>query len=73
MTPLIFSSYIRNHIEFTSDPGCRKLAERLTEEFAQRLDPAQPDLAVFMGRIGQGRDAATRSIRHPLEKLLLST
>lgn len=74
MTPLIFSRYVREGVEFTRVARERELAARLTQDLARILGPADdPAARVYMGRLGFGPAPRARSIRPPLEKLLIST
>lgn len=70
MTPLIFGKYARENIAFTKKPGGMALAQRLSK---QTVDLMGNDalLAVFMGRIGAGEAARARSLRTPLDRLML--
>lgn len=68
-SPLIFSYYIRNSIEFTSDKSLYEPARQLTQE----LDKIAPDKnIVFIGRIGYPARAksSSRSERLSLQELL---
>jgi hypothetical protein len=69
---LIFRSYVREGVPFTTDPACQRLAEDL----ANRLDAAWgkdvADRAVVLARIGAGPAPTTRSLRLPLDKLLVT-
>ncbi len=70
MTPIIFSRYIREGRSFTglkrSTTIAGQLALRLEEQFS---DIALPQLA-FLGRIGPGPVARSRSTRQPLSQLM---
>jgi molybdopterin/thiamine biosynthesis adenylyltransferase len=72
MTPLIFYSYVREGVEFTRAPGCRRLAERLATRLEDLLTPDLAARAVVLARIGAGPAPTTRSLRLPLERLLVS-
>lgn len=69
MTPLIFSAYIKNDIQFTKSAPLYPLARKLRQQLAETIGE-RPGQAVFMGRVGAGRPAAARSLRQPLDQLL---
>ena len=73
MTPLIFHSYVRNKVEFSSNQRSQKLARKLASRLEDIMAPEKIEHAVFMGRIGSGATPTARSIRLPLEKLMLQT
>jgi hypothetical protein len=69
MTPLIFSSYVRNGIRFSRLDQLQANAARLLG----RLDAVigtGPTFPVFMGRLGAGPAARARSTRKPLAQLM---
>lgn len=68
MTPLIFAAYVRQNRRFSVAPGVWERAQ----ELAARFERMAPDAAsvVFMGRVGEGRDAESRSLRLPLSTLM---
>jgi len=72
MTPVIFSRYVAQSLKFTSVAKEQALAARLAGELTTILggerDPLQ---RVYMGRVGFGSTPESRSIRPPLEKLLI--
>lgn len=70
MTPLIFSKYVREQREFTSLPHLTEAASRLREQ-AQELVFAGDGHPVYMGRIGAGPIPRARSVRRPLEQLII--
>ena len=71
MTPLIFSRYLAEERVFTQDAGCLKLARDLALELGKIMGAGPLANVVFMGRIGAGRRAASRSTRLPLERLMI--
>jgi molybdopterin/thiamine biosynthesis adenylyltransferase len=73
MTPLIFHSYIRNKVEFSNNQRSQKLARELASRLEDITAPEKIEHAIFMGRIGSGTTPKARSIRLPLEKLILQT
>jgi hypothetical protein len=69
MTPLIFSSYVKNGIRFSRLDQLQAAAGRLQGQLAGVIgtDSAYP---VFMGRLGAGPAPRARSIRKPLDQLM---
>ena len=70
MTPLIFSSYVRNNrMDFTATGKLKDMAVGLAGQL-DRVLGKQDGFPVFMGRLGQGKTAVARSIRPDLAHLL---
>lgn len=69
MTPLIFDAYVRQGRVFCKDAEVSALAVSLAGRFREviGLDAAH---AVWMGRVGAGRPAQSRSLRHELNDLM---
>jgi len=73
MTPLIFSRYVVNSNEFTELARERALASRLADELGALLKIGREfNRGVYMGRVGFGTAPTSRSVRPPLDKLLVS-
>lgn len=72
MTPLIFGKYMRKGIEFTKESNGMKQAEELSTQINHLLGDQDAPLAAFMGRIGAGNAPTARSLRMPLDRLLIS-
>ena len=72
MTPLIFSGYVRDKVIFTQQAQLMRYAEGLAEYFERLFGKSNIDRIVFVGRIGSGAVAYSRSIRLPLNRLLVS-
>ena len=70
MTPLIFDTYLREGVEFTSDAAARDLARQVSERLRSLLGEEKAARAMFMGRIGEGSPPLARSLRLPLSRLL---
>ena len=70
MTPLIFSEYLRNGVEFTGHRPSRELAARVVSRLGRLLGEDRLGRALFMGRIGEGRMPVARSLRLPLGRLI---
>lgn len=74
MTPLIFSRYVADARTFTSVASEQRLAEKLAGELSSLVGPVQdPRQRVYMGRIGYGPAPQSRSVRPPLEAMLIAT
>lgn len=71
MTPLIFSSYSRQNIRFSGTSHAAPAAARLRTQLDDLLEN-NSSCAVWMGRVGFGRPATSRSTRIPLDKLLFT-
>lgn len=69
MTPLIFGSYVRNGVSFTSVPKLQAQARDL-EAAARGMIGPDTEQAVWMGRVGAGPAPTARSVRRPLEALM---
>ena len=73
MTPLIFGRYVRAGTKFSSDPAAMraaaKLADRLSLLFKEG-QVGQVGQVAFLGRIGTGQAASSRSLRQALQRLL---
>lgn len=72
MTPLIFAEYVRLGTVFTRQPGKLDEAVAVRQRLTELLG-ADPQTAVWMGRLGAGPAPLARSVRLPLEQLLLPT
>ena len=72
MTPLIFSGYLREKVEFTSEPKLMRYAEKIFKMFRELFgkDDIKPENVVFMGRIGHGKKVYARSLRLSVEQLI---
>lgn len=71
MTPLIFSKYLKNGVKFTQVESLTVFADRLAEKFTTLVSNNQVENLVFIGRIGFGNPAFSRSLRLPVKKLLI--
>ena len=72
LTPLIFARYVRERRVFSGARGMRELAHGLAQQTAAVLGDGHTERAVFMGRIGAGPAPSARSLRLPLQDLILS-
>jgi hypothetical protein len=72
MTPLIFSRYVAQSRTFTSVAAEQSLAGKLASELGNLVgDAGDYRQRVYMGRIGFGPAPQSRSVRPPLESLLV--
>jgi len=69
ITPLIFSRYVREGRAFCRLPGAMETATKLSARLSGLFRNNTVGQAVFLGRIGNGRSAASRSLRLPVKKL----
>lgn len=72
VTPLVFTRYTRKGTPFSIKPGAQQMAQQLDRRFVDMVGEHAATNAVFMGRIGNGREPTARSLRRPLESLLIS-
>ncbi|HVF64126.1 MAG TPA: molybdopterin biosynthesis protein MoeY [Casimicrobiaceae bacterium] len=70
-TPLVFARYARERRRFTTVEHGFKRAEEIDHRLRDLVAPKSVANAVFMGRIGPSRPVAGRSIRLPLERLIM--
>jgi hypothetical protein len=70
MTPVIFSRYARDYRVFSRLTGAMETATHFGARLSALLHNDAVERAVFLGRIGNGRLAASRSLRLPTQKLL---
>lgn len=69
-TPVIFSKYLANNLEFTKSASVIKNAEKGKRMFDELLP--ESNLVVFLGRMGRGERPKSRSTRRPLEELIIN-
>jgi len=72
LTPLIFARYVRERRTFSRTDGMQEMAQELAVQCQAVLGAAAFDRAVFLGRIGAGPAASARSLRRPLQDLLVA-
>lgn len=70
LTPLIFGRYVREGTTFSQMDGAREQAAKLLRRLAFLLKDLPTEQVAFIGRIGNGKAAISRSLRRPLERLL---
>lgn len=71
ITPLIFARYAREGRRFSATAGMSEAAQAVRASLEALAGADTLARAVWLGRIGAGRAPAARSLRMPLEKLLL--
>lgn len=72
VTPLVFARYARESRSFSVKPGATPEARRVQERLEALLGgDTAASRCVYMGRLGFGAPPAARSLRLPLEKLLV--
>ncbi|HJT51791.1 MAG TPA: molybdopterin biosynthesis protein MoeY [Nitrosospira sp.] len=69
LTPLIFSRYVREGRVFSRVSDAVGTAAKLSDRLSNLLGNNSVERAVFLGRIGNGAAATSRSLRLPLERL----
>lgn len=72
VTPLVFTRYSRNGVAFSRNPGAQQMAQELDERFVGVIGEHAATHAVFMGRVGKGEQPSSRSLRRPLQSLLIT-
>ncbi|NRR31330.1 nitroreductase family protein [Oxalobacteraceae bacterium] len=72
LTPLIFARYVREQRSFSGTPGKQAEATALARRTAKLIGEQTLEHAVFMGRIGSGAPARSRSLRRPLTQLIVA-
>jgi nitroreductase len=70
-TPLIFARYAREGVRFTTSAHALGQSQTIRAALDRLLGDDVAPRAVFMGRIGAGKPARARSVRLPLERLML--
>ncbi|MCV2348582.1 molybdopterin biosynthesis protein MoeY [Paucibacter sp. Y2R2-4] len=71
ITPLVFSRYAKDGRTFSREAFANASARQIRDEMQMLVGAQNCDQAVFMGRIGHGPAATSRSLRRPLDELLL--
>jgi nitroreductase len=70
-TPLMFAGYARDGVRFSDLPAARRRAAAIDTMLQRLLGADAPARTVFLGRVGSGAAAVSRSLRLPLERLLI--
>jgi hypothetical protein len=70
LTPLIFSRYVREGRTFSRLPGTMDAAAKLSSRLSGLLPDNSVERVTFLGRIGSGAIAESRSLRLPVSRLM---
>jgi hypothetical protein len=68
-TPLVFAGYARDGVAFTGVASAIRRARAVGAQLDDLLGAETTPKAVFLGRVGRGPAAESRSLRLPLERL----
>lgn len=71
VTPLIFSKYVAENIQFSQTPGLYEQAIKIKQKLEDLVGVHSVENAVFMGRVGSGKPAEARSLRLSLDQLII--
>jgi hypothetical protein len=71
LTPLIFARYYRTQLSFSRTDGMTRDAGRIAAAMEKEFGKETAQPAVFMGRVGAGPAAKSRSLRLPIERLMM--
>jgi hypothetical protein len=72
MTPLIFARYAAENRRFSDEPHAAPEARAIGADLARLFGADAARRGAFMARLGAGAPAQARSLRLPLEKLLIA-
>lgn len=70
-TPLMFARYARRRVRFSAVAAAHARADLIAARLDELLGADDASKAVFLGRIGHGAAARARSLRLPLDQLLV--
>jgi len=68
-TPIIFSEYLRNNVDFTTDKFTQENVINVDQSFKTLIGTNNVERSVFMGRLGRTSPVTSRSVRLSLEEL----
>jgi hypothetical protein len=71
MTPVIFGRYIRERRVYTSNAAVQGLGAGVASEFTDLWTAGSAARVVFFARVGAGQAPAARSLRRPLDELII--
>ncbi|MGJ8693203.1 MAG: ThiF family adenylyltransferase [Thalassotalea sp.] len=71
-TPVIFSEYLRNGVDFTTNQAAVKNVIKVDAEFKSIIGEDNVQRSVFMGRLGRSTTPTSRSVRLSLDELRFS-
>lgn len=69
LTPLIFDRYVRDGRPFTADVAAKERAEKLVQKLHHILPAGLAGRTAFLGRVGYGEVAKSRSLRLTAQNL----
>lgn len=72
ITPLVFSQYARRNVKFSIVTKAHTIAQQVQAGLTDLVGQQAAENAVFMGRVGHGKQPLARSLRRPLESLILN-
>lgn len=72
VTPLVFSRYAREGLRFAADPKHLAMATQVRDQMVNLVGEPAAVCAVFMGRVGHGQAPKSRSLRQPLDALIVA-
>jgi nitroreductase len=70
-TPLVFARYARGHRRFTGVPEAAVTASEIAQRLENILGSREAVRVLFLGRIGPARAVKGRSLRLPLDRLIV--
>ena len=70
LTPLIFGRYVREGRAFSRLPGATEFAAKLSSRLSELLRDEPVERVAFLGHIGSGAIAQSRSLRLPVQQLI---
>ncbi|MCG5495940.1 nitroreductase family protein [Ectothiorhodospira variabilis] len=73
MTPLIYAAYVRDQMDFSEYQPSIQQTIRLTRELQKLVGREAMEQGIFMGRLGYGPMTSARSLRLPLDTLIVDT
>jgi molybdopterin/thiamine biosynthesis adenylyltransferase len=68
-TPVIFSEYIRNDVNFTDNTDTQQNAIKMDGKLKELFDPVVIPKIIYMGRVGRSEKVTSRSVRLSLDEL----
>ncbi|MGH9460055.1 MAG: ThiF family adenylyltransferase, partial [Vicinamibacteria bacterium] len=73
LTPLVFASYSRDGVRFSEQPTSLAMADEVSRRLDALLGVEESRRAVWIARIGAGAVPVARSLRLPLERLMVNS
>jgi hypothetical protein len=72
-TPLVFARYAREDRRFTESSRAQRTANEVARRLEDFLGTANARNAIFLGRLGPARSVPGRSLRLPLDRLIVDS